>query len=268
MRVVIQQISANPRYSKIIKWSKLITITGGSQAIVQITSLISGVIIIRLLPTKEYALYTLANTMLATMTILADSGVTIAVMSEGGKVWTDEKKLGVVLSTGLDLRKRFAIASLCISIPILAYLLLYHGASKLVTFAIVASMIPAFLAAMSDSIYEIVPRLHQEIKPLQKNQISVSLTRVILSSITLIIAPFSFLVILANAIPRIYGNIQLKRLASKSASLQEVPSPEIKRRILSVVKLSIPGLVYYCITECMAYIVLRSDKIYCYNRSN
>lgn len=248
MKTLVQQISSSPRYAKALEWSKLITLTGGAQAIVQIAGLISGVIIIRLLSTQEYALYTLANTMLVTMVILADSGVTIAVMSEGGKVWKDNKQLGVVLTTGLDLRKKFAIGSLIVSTPILAYLLLHHGASKLVTFATIFAIIPAFLAAMSDSIYEIAPKLHQDIKALQKNQINVSIGRIILSTAILLISPFSFLVIIASAIPRIYGNIQLRKIASNRALLDELPSVEIKQRILKIVKLSIPGLIYFCLS--------------------
>lgn len=248
MKLFVQQFLFGNRYTKVLEWGKLISITGGAQAIVQVVGLISGVIIIRLLPTTEYALYTLANTMLATMTILADSGVTIGVMSEGGKVWKDNKELGAVIATGLDLRKRFAVASLVIAIPVLAYLLMHHGASVFVTVATIICIIPAFLAALSDSIYEIVPKLHQDIKQLQKNQIIVSVGRVLLSSITLLIAPISFLVILVNAVPRIYGNIQLKKIASNRALIDSSPNSEIKKRILRIVKLSIPGLIYYCVS--------------------
>jgi O-antigen/teichoic acid export membrane protein len=248
MKTIIQQISSNPNYAKALEWSKLVTLTGGAQAIVQIAGLISGIIIIRLLPTQEYALYTLANSMLATMTILADSGVTIAVMSEGGNVWKEKKQLGTVLSTGLELRKKFAIGSILISSPILAYLLLHHGASKLVTLAIVIAIIPGFLAAMADSIYEVAPKLHQDIKALQKNQIIVSIGRILLSSTVLLVAPFSFMVIIAGAIPRIYGNVQLRKVAAHRASINEKPDIEIRKRILRIVKLSVPGLVYYCLS--------------------
>ena len=234
--------------AKALKWSKLIALTGGAQAIVQITSLISGVIIIRLLNTQEYALYTISNVMLSTIIILADSGITIAVMSEGGKVWEDKKGLGSVLSTGLELRKKFAIASIIISTPILAYLLLQHGASNFITFAIIIAIIPAFIASMSDSIYEIAPKLHQDIKPLQRNQIYVSVGRTLFSGLILLIAPFSFLAILAGAIPRILGNIRLKKIAATRASMIELPSTETRKKILKIVTLSLPGLIYYCLS--------------------
>ena len=72
MRNLIQRLNIHPAYSKIYSWGKLITITGGAQVIVQAATLSSGIVIIRLLSTREYALYTIANAMLGTMNILAD----------------------------------------------------------------------------------------------------------------------------------------------------------------------------------------------------
>jgi O-antigen/teichoic acid export membrane protein len=248
MKNLLQLIPLNSRYIKAIEWSRLVVLTGVSQAIVQAAGLITGIIVIRLLPTQEYALYTLTNAVLSSIVIMADSGINIGVMSEGGKVWENDRELGAVLSTGLDLRKKFAVGSLIIFTPILAYLLLQHGASKLVTFAIVLAIIPSFLASITDSVYEIVPKLHQDIKALQKNQVTVSIIRIVLNSITLLVAPFAFVIVFVSAIPRIYGNIQIKKLAYSKASKAELPDSEVKERILRIVKRSIPGLVYFCLT--------------------
>ena len=163
MKALVQQIIVHPRYSKFYGWGKLISITGGAQIIVQALGLVCGIIVIRLLPTQEYALYTLANTMLGTITVLADGGISSGVMSQGGKIWQDKEKLGAVLTTGLDLRRKFAIGSLLIITPILIYLLLHHGARLITSILIVCSLIPAIFAALSDSLLEIAPKLHQEI---------------------------------------------------------------------------------------------------------
>ncbi len=72
-------------------WGKLISVTGSAQVLIQALGFISGIIIIRLLPTEEYAFYTLANTMLGTMNILSDAGVSTGVMAQGGKVIMNPK---------------------------------------------------------------------------------------------------------------------------------------------------------------------------------
>jgi O-antigen/teichoic acid export membrane protein len=241
-------MSANPRYSKVFHWSKLISITGGAQVIVQGTGLVCGILVIRLLPVQEYAWYTIANTMLGTMSLLADGGISTGVMAEGGKIWRDKEKLGGVLTTGLYLRKKFAIWSLIVSTPILIYLLLHHGAGWLTILLILASLIPAFFAALSDSLLEIVPKLHQDIISLQKNQLTVSIGRLVLSALLLFIFPFTFIAILAAGIPRAYGNINLRKISGAFANKQYKPDPAIQKNILITVKKILPGSIYYCLS--------------------
>lgn len=248
MKTFVQKISVHPRYSKFYNWGKLITITGGTQVLVQVIGFITGILIIRLLPTKEYALYTLANTMLGTMTMLADSGISSGVMAQGGKVWQDKKKLGIVLATGLDLRKRFGLISLIVTIPILAYLLLNHGANWLTTILIIISIVPAFFAALSDSFLEMAPKLHQYINPLQRNQAEVSIGRAALSALLLFVFPYTFIALIANSIPRIYGNYQLRKISARFASKNEQPDSLVEKEIIKGVKRTLPIVVYHCIS--------------------
>ena len=246
MKSLVKTNGVGSRYSKYYSWGKLITITGGAQAIVQAVGLICGILIVRLLPTQEYALYTLANTMLGTMTVLADGGITSGVMSQGAKVWRDKEKLGSVLVTGLELRRKFAIGSIIIVTPVLLYLLLRHGATLLSAFLITLSLIPAFLAALSDSLLEIVPKLHQNIALLQKNQIAVSLGRLLLNTLMLFAFPFTFIAILANGIPRIYGNLRLRKIVIQHAATKQAADEEVKKDILKVVRRIMPSAIYYC----------------------
>lgn len=248
MQHKLSQLKQHPNYDKAMHWGKLISITGGAQVIVQLLGFLSGVLIIRLLPTQEYALYTLANTMLGTMTVLSDGGISTGVMAQGGKVWQDREKLGAVLATGLDLRRKFAIASLIVSTPILMYLLLLNDASWLTTTMIILSLIPAFFAALSDSLLEIVPKLHQSILPLQKNMVTVGAGRLILNALTLFVFPFTFIAILASGFTRLYGNIKLKKIANNFIDETQKPDAAVRKEILKVVKRVLPGAIYYSIS--------------------
>jgi len=248
MKALIHKLSANPKYSRAFEWGKLISIAGSAQVLVQGAGLLTGILIIRMLPTKEYAYYTLANTMLGTMTVLADGGISSGVMSQGGKVWNDKVKLGQVLATGLDLRKKFAVFSLIVAVPILMYLLWHQGASNWTIALVVLTLIPSFFAALSDSLLEIVPKLHQDIKPLQFNQSVVSILRLFLSSVSIFFFPFTFIALLGNGIPRIFGNFQLRKIAFKFADKKELPNPEYRSNILNIVKKTLPGSIYYCLS--------------------
>lgn len=248
MKNILIKLKQHPKYDTIVTWGKLISITGSAQIIVQAVSFASGILIIRLLPVQEYAFYTLANTMLGTMTVLADGGITIGVMSNGGKVWQDKKKMGVVLATGLDLRRKFAIISLLVSVPILLYLLVHNGASWLTSVLIALALIPAFYAALSDSLLEIVPKLHQAILPLQKNQVGVAVGRLILTALTMFVFPWAFIGILAAGLPRIIGNVHLRKVSYDLVDKNQNPSREIRKEILAIVKRIMPTSIYYCVS--------------------
>lgn len=227
---------------------KLFIVTGGAQILIQAIGFISGIMVIRLLSPQEYAYYVLANTVLGTMVVLADGGVSSGVMSQGAKVWQDKIKLGLVFSTGIHLRKRFAVFSLILSTPILVYLLLSNGASIPATILICVTLIPAFYAGLWDSLLVIIPQLHQSIVPLQKNQIMVGVLRLVLSGLSLIIFPWSFVAILAGGLPRIYGNIKLRKLNKEHITETEEVEPVVKKDILKIVKKFMPGAIYYSLS--------------------
>ena len=233
---------------KLKYWLKLFSITGSTQILVQAVSFISGILVIRLLPVEQYALYTLANTMLGMMTILSDVGISTGVMALGGKVWQNKQRLGAVLATGLDLRRKFAGFSLLISIPILCYLLLHHGANIITTVLITASLIPAFYAALSDNLLQIPVKLHQAITPLQRNQVEVSAGRLVLTGLTLFAFPWAFVAIIASGIPRIWGNMRLKKITNEFADEQAEVDTEDRKEMLKIVRRIIPGAIYYALS--------------------
>ncbi|MEO6546458.1 MAG: polysaccharide biosynthesis protein [Ferruginibacter sp.] len=248
MKELIGRIYNRPKTGTYLSWIKLFAITGSAQLLVQVFGFISGIIVLRILPISEYALYTLANTMLGTMTVLADGGVAAGTMASGAKVWKDKEKLGTVMASAMYLRKRFAIVSLLVAIPLLIYLLRHHHASWIMTVLIVLSLIPAFFAAISDSILEIVPKLWQDIPALQKNQVSVNMARLAMLGLTLFIFPWTAVAILSSGLPRIWGNFKLRSVASKYADKDQQPDAEIKKEILVVVKRILPTSIYYCIS--------------------
>ena len=239
---------ARPQVAKLWEFGKLGAQVGVAQVAIQAIGFVSGILVIRLLPTQEYALYTLANTMLGTMTILADGGIATGVMSEGGKVWQDKKKLGAVLHTGMELRKKFALGSLLIATPILLYLLQHHGASWLMAGLITLSLIPAFFANLSGKLLEIPLKLKQDIAPLQKIQVASNAGRLGLLGLTLFIYPFAGVAILCAGVAQVWANVRLRKVSSHSADRLQNVSADTNRKILKIVKRSLPTAIYFSIS--------------------
>lgn len=237
-----------PIHPQAVKWTKLISITGSAQITIQAISLISGILIIRLLSTQEYALYTLANTMLGLMTILADSGITASVMAQGGKVWKNKDKLGVVLATGLDLRRKFAVGSLLIAIPVLLILFRHHQISWPMALLVTIALVPTFVMNLSNTLLQVPLKLHQDILPLQKNQILLNIGRLLLLLPTLVFFPFAFVAILSAGLPQLWANLRLRKLAHGYTDWNQQSDSHVRHEILSFVKRILPATIYYCVS--------------------
>ncbi|WP_243409659.1 MATE family efflux transporter [Pontibacter virosus] len=190
----------------------------------------------------------MANTMLGTMIVLADGGIANSVMAQGGKVWRDRDKLGTVLATGYDLRKKFAIGSLLIAVPVLLYLLRHHQASWLMSCLVVLSLIPAFFTALSGNLLAVGPVLHQAILPLKKNEIIASAARLVLLVVTLFIFPWAFVAVLIAGIPQVWVNIRIRKMTNQFADWSKQPDKEVRDNILAFVKRIIPGSIYYSVS--------------------
>lgn len=239
---------ASVQRGRILEWANLIAVTGVAQVVVQAIGFISGILVIRLLPVHEYALYTLANTMLGTMTILADGGIAAGVMSEGGKVWQDRQKLGAVLATGMELRRKFAVFSLLVAVPILLFLLRRHDASWLMSVLIVLSLIPAFFTALSGTLLAIPAKLHQDIKPLQHFQVEANFVRLALIGLTMFAFPLAAVALLCAGGSQMWNNVRVRRMTLAHVNLNETVDLEVRARILAMVRNLLPASIYYCIS--------------------
>lgn len=248
MKKLVLQLYESPKKAKLIKYSRLVSISAFAQVFLQMISFICGILVIRLLPTHEYALYTLANTMLATMILLADSGVSTGVMAQAARVWDDNDKLGIVLVTGFELRKKFAIVSLLIAFPALLLLLLSHGFSWSMSAFIFLSLVPAFIAGLSGTLLEIVFKLRQHIIPLQKLQVMNNVGRLVLIAGLLTVFPWAFIALLAAGIPQVWANRRLKVNSVALVNWQQKPDAAVRKEIMYIVKRALPGAVYYCLS--------------------
>lgn len=247
MKFFLHRIHAHPLFDKIYALIKLVSFTSAAQLVIQALGLISGILIIRMLTPAEYALYTLANTMVATMTLLADGGISAGVMAQGAKHWDNPIQLGTVFSTGFNLRKKFAIGSLIVALPILLYLLHYHGASWLMALIITLALVPTFITSLSNQLLVIIPKLNQDIYPLQKIEVGVNITRLAFLGLFVFVFPFAFIAILAAGIPQVWGNKKLFKLSSKYADLRQKEDKEVQNKIYTFVKRMMPGVIYYCL---------------------
>jgi len=219
---------------------------------VQLIGFITGIVVIRLLSVDQYAFYTLANTMLGTMAILANAGTSTGVMVEGGQVYKDPQKLGAILSSGLRLRKMAAIWSFAISAPLLLFLLLRNGAPWPAALLIVGCLVPAFISALSAAILDIPLRLHQAVLCLQKVHLGAAILRLLTTGPALLLWPAAAPALLVTAATQMYANRRLRRLVAPLALPRQNADPEALKSMTKLMWRMMPNALYFCFSSQIA----------------
>src|SRR5205814_7972497 len=103
----VTDVAQSPYLRRLIRSGRVVGSVVGSfvtvQIIVQLVGFLSGILLIRILEQREYAFFTIANTMQGTLKLLADVGVSIGLVSIGGRVCQDRSGCSHLISTALYL---------------------------------------------------------------------------------------------------------------------------------------------------------------------
>lgn len=150
------------------------------QVVVQAIGFVSGLLIIRFMSQKEYAYYTIANSMQGSMNLLADMGIGIGVSAIGGRVWQDRFQLGQVVQTAISLRKKLALGAALMVVPFFIYFLRHQGAPVFYSLLLILIVLGSLTAQLSASVMIVVPRFHAQISRLQRLDLLVSLIKLVL----------------------------------------------------------------------------------------
>ncbi len=137
------------------------------QIAIQIVGFLSGILLVRHLEQREYAFFTIANAMQGTINLLADIGISIGLVSIGGRVWHDAHRFGELISTALRLRHRLGAMAIVVVTPLLYFMLVKNGASAFYSALLILIVLAGLLVQLSVGVLGVVPRLRFDISRIQ-----------------------------------------------------------------------------------------------------
>jgi O-antigen/teichoic acid export membrane protein len=176
-RITKNLFKPSPKFSH---WFKLLSKFVSVQLIVQALGFASGILIIRTLSKEEYAYFTIANSMQSSMNVLADSGISTALMSIGGKIWQDSYRFSQLINAAMKLRYYLGFIAVIIITPILLWLLMNNGASLGYSTLIITVILIELYFYLVQGILGIIPLLRSEIKQIQDLDLIFASSRLLL----------------------------------------------------------------------------------------
>lgn len=231
-------------------WSRVIKpVAGffGVQVIVQILTMITGLLIVRTMSKSEYAFYTIANTMQGLIAILADSGTGSALSAIGGRVWQDKRRLGELIQTGLNFRRSLGLFVSFIVGPVLYWLLISQGASLIYALLITIVVLVTTSISLTHSILITVPRFHSRISQLQQADFAMAISRLTFVGAACFLFLNTFVAVIIAALTVAIQNIFYWKYAAQDADLTAPVNTEDRKAIWKLVQHQAPNTIYHCL---------------------
>lgn len=216
------------------------------QGIVQAIGFISGILIVRTLQQREYAYFTIANTMQGTINLLADIGISVGLISIGGRVWQDRHRFGELINTALNLRKQLGALVVVVVVPVMYLMLVKNGASTSYTFVLIAFVLVGLAFQLSVGVLGVVPRLRSDIGKIQIFDLTAAIARLIaLCGVIFFFLNAGVAVAIASGVS-LLQYLMFRHYAERVVDLKAGENAEDRRAIIHLTKNLAANSVFYC----------------------
>jgi O-antigen/teichoic acid export membrane protein len=216
------------------------------QGVVQVIGFFSGILLIRHLDQREYAYFTIANTMQGTLNTLADIGISVGLVSIGGRVWQDRNRFGQLIRTASNLRRKLgAIAALVIT-PILFFMLVKNGAPIPYTLVLIALVLAGLAVQLSLGVLGVVPRLRSDIGRIQTIDLVGASARLLVLVALMFLFLSSAVAVAVGSATLLLQYWMLRRYAARVIDFDAPENEEDRRAMQRFIRALAANAIFFC----------------------
>jgi O-antigen/teichoic acid export membrane protein len=216
------------------------------QGVVQALGFVGGILVVRTLEQREYAYFTIANTMQGTINLLADIGISVGLISIGGRVWQDGHRFGELISAALNLRKQLAALVVLAVVPVMYFMLVRNGASISYTVILIALVLVGLVFQLSTGVLAVVPRLRADIGRIQIIDFTVASVRLIALCALIFVFLNAGVAVAVASVISFLQYAMLRHYARRVVDLAAPENTEDRQTIIRLTKNLAANSVFYC----------------------
>jgi len=217
------------------------------QAGVQVIGFLSGILLVRWLSQREYAYFTIENTMQGTINLLADIGISVGLVSIGGRVWHDRHRFGELINTGLGVRRRLGALAIVVVTPIMYFMLVKNGASNLYSAVLIVAVLAGLVIQLSIGVLSVVPRLRSDIGRIQIIDVTGAIVRLLLLAALLFISLNAGVAVAVASAVFLVQYAMLRHYVTGVVDLSAPANPEDRHEIIRLTRHLAANAVFYCL---------------------
>ena len=217
------------------------------QAGVQLIGFCSGIILVRSLSQREYAYFTIANTMQGTINLLADIGISVGLISIGGRVWQDRHRFGELVNTALALRRKLGALAVLVITPIMYLMLVRNGSSPFYAGILIAVVLGGLLVQLSLGVLSVVPRLRSDLGRIQLIDVTGAGTRLLLIALLLFVFMNAGVAVFIATAVLLLQYFMLRKYVAGVVDFSAPENADDKREIVRLTRHLAANAVFYCV---------------------
>jgi O-antigen/teichoic acid export membrane protein len=228
-------------------WARLLARFVSVQLVVQALGLVGGLLTVRLLDKTEYAYFHIANVIAATMMLLSDTGIGMAILSMAGQNWQDKQRLGRALNSAAHVRSRLAITTVLVTAPVFIFLAVKAGAGSMLTLGLLLLIVFNLLLQLEGGVLGVILRLRSEVGKVQLLDLSGAVLRL---ALLLVAIPFGLHIGWVVATLPLASLVQYLILQSWLSRWIDTSAPgtdEDKAEIYRNVRRLLPTTIFYAL---------------------
>jgi hypothetical protein len=239
--------ASSPLIRRALQRARLIGNFASVQAGVHLIGFLSGILLVRRLEEREYAYFTITNAMQGTITLLADIGISIGLVSIGGRVWHDRHRFGELVSTALHMRRKLGTAAVLIITPILFFMLVKNGAPVGYALLLIAILLLGLLAQFSVGVFSVVPRLRSDIGRIQLIDFTGAFARLLLLVALMFLFLNAGVAVAVSAVAFFIQYFMLRRYVAGVIDLNAPENIEDRAAMRGFIRNQAANAVFYCL---------------------
>ncbi|HEX8076203.1 MAG TPA: hypothetical protein VF511_00200 [Chthoniobacterales bacterium] len=216
------------------------------QGVVQIIGFLSGILLIRFLGQRDYAYFTIANSMQGTLNVLADIGISVGLVSIGGRVWQDRRRFGQLVNTARALRRRLGALAAVVVTPVLYFMLVKNGAPVPYAVVLIALVLAGLAVQLSLGVLGVVPRLHSDIRRIQTIDFVGAAVRLLILVALMFVFLNSAVAVAVGSATLFLQYWMLRRYAARVIDFDAPENAEDRRAMQKFIRHLAANAVFFC----------------------
>ena len=242
----VTDVLPSPYLRRLIRTGRIVGGFVTVQFMVQMIGFLSGILLIRMLEQREYAFFTIANTMQGTLNLLADIGVSVGLVAIGGRVWQDRPRFSRLISTALYLRRRLALIAAVVITPLLYFMLTKNGASLAYTSLLIILVLLGLAIQLDVGVLGVIPRLRADIGIIQRIDLFGAIFRLTILVLLVFVLLNAGVAVAVSTIVIFLQYLLLRRYSATVIDFGAPQNPHDRKTMLALIRSQAANAVFYC----------------------